>query len=271
MSTAEILHRIIEQAKRATDRRTDFNAVLSSALAGDITPLPGLATGLSALANDLTLREQWREIARRDASGELHLLGTDWPRLPVERRWHLDPVTGGTWPADVYCFDISYRQAKHLGDVKYVWELNRLQYLQPIAALAAIEGDVDLARACVGDVVSWINANPPFKGVNWASGIELALRVVSLLVVFSLLHGQEWTVTERDTLWRTLAAHGYWLRRYPSRFSSANNHCIAEAGALYLLGTLVPTLPGATEWGAFGRATLIDEAQRQIHADGVGA
>ena len=89
--------------------------------------------------------------------------------------------------------------------------------------------------------------------------------------MFSLLHGQEWTVTERDTLWRTLAAHGYWLRRYPSRFSSANNHCIAEAGALYLLGTLVPTLPGASEWGAFGRATLIDEAQRQIHADGVGA
>jgi uncharacterized heparinase superfamily protein len=271
MSAAEIRHRAIEQVKRAVDRHTDFNVSLSSAPMGGIARLPGLAGGLSALANDLALREQWREIARRAASGDLHLLGADWPRSPVERRWHLDPVTGGTWPADAYCFDIPYRRAEHLGDVKYVWELNRLQYLQPIAALAAIENDADLTRACVGDVVSWIDANPPFKGVNWASGIELGLRVVSLLVVVSLVGEQAWTGAERDKLWRTLAAHGYWLRRYPSRFSSANNHCIAEAGALYLLGALAPTLPGAGDWATVGRATLIDEVQRQIHDDGVGA
>ena len=68
----------------------------------------------------------------------------------------------------------------------------------------------------------------------------------------------------------TLAAHGYWLMRFPSRFSSANNHLIAEAGALFLLGRLVPDLPDAQRYAKYGRAVLASEALQQIHADGVG-
>ncbi|MDH8346133.1 hypothetical protein QIG64_27380, partial [Klebsiella pneumoniae] len=55
---------------------------------------------------------------------------------------------------------------------------------------------------------------------------------------------------------------------FPSRYSSANNHLIAEEAALFVLGTL---WQGAEIDASAARAILIAEAFRQIHDDGVGA
>jgi hypothetical protein len=67
-----------------------------------------------------------------------------------------------------------------------------------------------------------------------------------------------------------LNAHAAWLARYPSLFSSANNHLVAEAGGLFAIGSLAPELPEAATWRAMGREHLEREAARQITADGVG-
>src|SRR5690606_21553276 len=68
-----------------------------------------------------------------------------------------------------------------------------------------------------------------------------------------------------------LHAHAVWLARYPSRYSSANNHLIAEAAGLFLLGTLMRDLAGADANRSEGFRILCGEAERQILADGVGA
>lgn len=233
--------------------------------------LPGLDEARRAAQDDPARRDLWRAAADRLATGRVRLLGREWPARDGATDWHLDPVTGRSWPAAPFCFDVPYRHQTELGDVKYVWELNRLQHLQLPAALAAVEQDAALARLCAREVDSWIDANPPYRGVNWASGIELALRAVSLLTVAALLESGGLFEIDRGKLARTLAAHGYWLRRFPSRFSSANNHCVAEAGGLFLLGSLLPDLPDADDWRNFGRSSLIAEAGRQILPDGVGA
>jgi hypothetical protein len=183
----------------------------------------------------------------------------------------MDPHTKTVWPSRPYCFDVPYRYAPERGDIKFVFELSRLQYLQPMAAIAAIEDDGELADLVVEHIDSWIAANPTFRGVNWISGIELALRLVSLLIVTTLIGDRAFSTEFRQRLHLCLAAHGYWLARYPSRFSSANNHRIAEAGALYLLGRLVPTLRPADEWARHGKNVLEDELALQFHDDGVGA
>lgn len=269
MSAPEIGHRIGEQLKRRTSRR------MPSVPAADIVieswRLPGLDEAWRAAQVEPARRKLWRAAADRLATGRVRLLGREWPARVDATDWHLDPVTGRSWPAAPFCFDVAYRHRADLGDVKYVWELSRLQHLQLPAALAAAEEDAALARLCLREIDGWIDANPPYRGVNWASGIELALRVVSMLTVSSLLEAKGLFEFDRRKLTRTLAAHGYWLRRFPSRFSSANNHCVAEAGGLFLLGSLLPELPDAEDWRSFGRASLIAEAERQILADGVGA
>lgn len=269
MSLPEIGHRIGEQVKRQVSRRAQSAPTARTLV--ELGILPGLDLALSRAEDDLELRAGWRVAADRLVSGRARLLGLEWPARAGATNWHLDPVTGLSWPDERFCFDIPYRRHAHLGDVKYVWELNRLQHLQLPAALAAAEQDVDLARLCAAEIDSWIDANPPYRGVNWASGIELALRVVSLLTVTSLLGDRGLLEIDRRRLVDTLTAHGHWLRRFPSRFSSANNHCVAEAGALFLLGELLPDLPRAKDWRTFGRSVLLAEAQRQLLPDGVGA
>jgi len=270
MSAGEVAHRLLEQAKRNGSRwlQPDFTALAGD---GPLPTLPGLAEGLADLRNAPGLSEQWTAIRSQAASGRFHRLGMDWPAHIRAARWHLDPVTGRSWPRDRYCFDIPYRHTGGLGDIKYVWEVNRLQHLQPMAALATVSRDAALAAECVAEIESWIEANPPFHGVNWISGIELSLRAISIITVLSLLPADAVPAELHQRIRTTLAAHGYWLLRYPSRFSSANNHLIAEAAGLFLIGRLTPGLRDGDAWTHFGRRTLLEECLRQIHSDGVGA
>jgi hypothetical protein len=268
MELSEVAHRVKEKARRNAARRR-YDARRFDAGDGPLPKIPGLM--LADARGDLELLSCWRRAAKAAKAGRFQFLGQQWPGVIDAGKWHLDPKTGKSWPSARYCFDIPYRHERGRGDVKYVWELNRLQFLQPIAALAAVEGDNRLARVCAAELESWIDANPPFMGVNWASGIELALRIVSICTVAALLGDGAFSAGQRRKLRGSLAAHGYWLARYPSLYSSANNHLIAEAGGLYLLGVLAPDLPNAAAYEAYGRRTLVEEAQKQIHDDGVGA
>jgi hypothetical protein len=196
-----------------------------------------------------------------------------WRRgCPPSEFWLCDPVSGETWPgADAYCFAIEYRRAMERGDVKYVCELNRLQFLHPVAAEIARAGDVSLIRWAFRMLASWAEANPPFRGINWISGIELALRLVSVALLVAAAGPTNLEMSERILVRRLVAAHGYWLYRYPSRFSSANNHLLLEGLGLYIAGTVVSDLQGAKRWAHRGRSILEDETSKQILEDGVGA
>jgi hypothetical protein len=268
MSVPEVLHRVSELAKRRLSRGRYYEFRLW--LRDDALPiLPGLADGAVRLAADPAVAAAWGDMARTVASGGLTLLNRVWTAgSPPD--WHLDPVTGRRWPDDTYCFDIPYRHANDIGDVRYAWELGRLQYLQPVAAHAHARNDAAAADLCMRHLESWINANPPYRGVHWSSGIKCSLRLVSLLVVNSLI-GHRYGRELRTRVMEAVAAHVFWIERFPSRFSSANNHLIAEAAGCFLVGLLTPGLRGAARFEAFGRRILEEEAQRQFHADGIAA
>ncbi len=91
--------------------------------------------------------------------GRFSALGREWPRRSPENLfpaelWRLDPVTGKLWPgAETYCFDIPYRHERERGDIKYVWEINRLQFLHPLAAQFVLTGDAQ-ALAALGSAIA---------------------------------------------------------------------------------------------------------------------
>lgn len=269
MDAGEIAHRLHEQAKRRSARWQKAGWPAFDTHDGPIRGLPIDAHILAGMRAG-ELHAALRDVRHRLVNEPPRLLGRPWPAASGGEKWHLDPCTGRSWPRNTYCFDIQHRGKSGLGDVKYVWEFNRLQHLQPLAMLAALEGDATLAAHCLAEIESWIDANPPFLGINWSSGIELALRAVSMLVVLGLV-GEHVSEPLRGKLRACLRAHGHWLARFPSLHSSANNHLIAEAGGLFLIGSLMRDLPEAGEWERAGRDLLVREVERQIHLDGVGA
>lgn len=266
MSIPELGHRLREAGKRRLSATRSYDY---SAFAIESADLPFLSVDIDRLQSiDADTRALWQSVAPTAmAPGIYRALGHDF-HLSKGMDWHLDPVSALRWPDNAYCFDIEYRHDRLRGDVKLVWELNRLQFVPVIAALSRLKNDDELAQSALDLIESWIDANPPFKGVNWISGIELALRVVSILLTIGLVGRERVGARLSRKIAACLAAHAYWLKRFPSRYSSANNHLIAEEAALFVLGTL---WQAAAIDASAARAILIAEAFRQIHDDGVGA
>lgn len=274
MSTREVLHRIDEQFKRSVSRRRRYGWEAFPP-SGPVLPVPGLADRLRA-GMTASLRASLRTSVDALLEGRFSAHGVPWPkRDPADlfhaNLWRLDPTSGLHWPGqDAYCFDLAYRHERRRGDIKFVWDLNRLQFLQPLAAAVALWDDTRAATAIGQAVTSWADANPPFRGLAWNSGIELALRAVTLALVVGLC-GDRLEPGIRQRVSQILSAHLYWLGRYPSRFSSANNHRIAEAMGGFVIATVLPTAPRAREIAPGARQVLEQEAVLQILSDGAPA
>ncbi|MFE1601533.1 heparinase II/III family protein [Methylobacterium sp. ID0610] len=281
MSVPEIAFRVRERVAMVTarGRLDDWARYPAEGTAAPV--IPGLRAALDARADEMAAR-RIAVAAQSLLAGEYATLSVTWPRRDPARLfdpeiWRLDPVSGETWPgSEKFSFDIAYRHERRLGDIKYVWEFNRLQFLQTLAAHVALEGDREgTALAAIEDAVeSWYEANPPYRGVAWNSGIELALRSISLLIVTSLCADRLSTDTI-VRIRRILRAQGAWMKRFPSRFSSANNHLVAEAAGEFLIGlcfsTCAETVAEAAALETGGRRILEAEAEKQILADGVPA
>ncbi len=275
MEPGEVRHRIVESFKKVTwslDRGGWANFI--EIRDGTLTDFAFLRTALAPARAE--------NIVSRILSGQLEYFGQSWPLAdlaawqagrPPGAFWLRDPIGGGLWPGrDTFCFAVDFRTPHpSRGDVKYIWELNRLQFLHPVAAEIARTGNAALARWSFRLLESWANANPPFRGVNWTSGIELALRIVSIALLVSAARPKTLQPNELALVRRIIAAHGYWLHRFPSRFSSANNHLLAEGLGLFIAGSLVPDLKESRTWVDEGRTILETEALKQILPDGVGA
>ena len=267
MEPAEIAHRLAEKVRKLVSKRRHQGWAGYSSVS--MQPVfPGLAARVLRASP-----EQRRVITTATAdilAGRYAALGCHWPpRSPdalfPSSLWRLDPVTQALWPGpQTYTFDIDFRHDGSRGDIKYVWEINRLQFLPVLAAHHLLAGDQASLGALEAALDSWHTANPPFGGVAWASGIEVALRAISILLSLDML-GDRLSPASRQKAGEILSASAFWLPRFPSRFSSANNHLVAELAGEYLLER---SLGHGGDWPW---RELLAELEKQILPDGSGA
>src|SRR5690606_24918961 len=78
--------------------------------------------------------------------------------------WHFDPLSNKYFPTD-FSKDINIR-TDEFGNAKVVWELNRLQFLLPLALRFRCTGDDKDLNQWINLLDSWIDANPYLVGVN---------------------------------------------------------------------------------------------------------
>jgi hypothetical protein len=269
MDVPEIGHRISEQSARLSGRR--FNKEWADISAeGNIVGLPNVRIR-SGMPDALRVRVA--EQAQRTIAGKFELIGLSWTHpsnMPPEPAfWHRH-ANGMSWcPQDKYCFDISYR-AGDGRDIKHIWEINRLQFLVPLALHARLTNDLRLTKLILSIIFSWMQGNRPYRGVNWSSGIELALRAMSVAVALSIVGLQEIEVADRIEIERFFSAHLFWIRRYPSLHSSGNNHRIAELAGALVCATFAPGID-SKENSKRDLSELMVQLEAQILPDGVGA
>lgn len=232
MPLAEFPHRLHEKKKVLEDRLLGPARLLSGASwstarwpawahpAGDSGPL-------SACVD-------------RQLSGHVDVLGERWARDAID--WDMDPSTGEVWERTRHGHDTGFRAVRGR-DIKLAWEVHRLRHVQRLALAARVLGRPDARDAAIAMLSAWLD-RPPFMGIAWASGIECAHRVAAL--VFLRDH-VEAPGLERAIL-DSLRAHGIWIERYPSLYSSANNHRLAELAALTALAGICPASPERTRW-----------------------
>ena len=266
MSPTEIIYRIRQTSFRQLAKRGLKNYTLVDDTSLPI--LPGFSKGLEELKNNKNLQTRLNEKLNSIKSKPFSAHGKTWPAETGDHRWHRDPESGGLWPNDVFCFSIEARHRSALGDPKFVWELNKLQHLQWVAAHFAVNSDKTSAMYCMSEVESWLKANPPFLGINWASGVECASRIVSFGIICSLIASEHWKPETLRLLNTSLSAHGYWLANNLSLHSSANNHLIVELAGMFILGHMCPYLPQAKSWRDKAQIGLEREALLQFAADG---
>jgi hypothetical protein len=162
---------------------------------------------------------------------------------------------------------LNIRNSEVVGDIKYVWEVNRHQHLSSLAyARNGSEHTDKMARA----IRSWIHDNPYLSGVNWTSSLELALRVISWALLYPrLAHKVDSDTNFRDRWLASIYRH---LSRIASRlslYSSANNHLIGELVGLYVGASCFPFWEECAQWREFARQGLEREILLQVSGDGV--
>ena len=204
------------------------------------------------------------------------------PFASVERvNWHLDPIHQREAP-HAFWADVRYLDPA-VGDHKIIWELNRHQHWLQLGRAFWLTGDSKYADGIVGRLESWLAANPPLVGINWASMLEIAFRSISWAFALHFLigirdpgsgiRGEEVQGAEIQKPWLVDLLVGLdrqltHLEQNLSHYFSPNTHLTGEALALYVTSLSLPELRASSRRVETGRRILLDEIDRQILADG---
>jgi hypothetical protein len=212
-------------------------------------------------------------VADRVVRGEFSFVGIDFVQ-PDPIQWQSDPTSRRIWErrffSDVrvpFCDGASSMEVA--GDPKHVWELNRHEFLIDCAKAYYLTKDERFARRVFQIMSSWIAENPYHQGINWAGPLEVATRALSWLWAFQFCRG--WGYIERDChflLIKSFYEHGVHLHRHLEFYTSANNHLVGEATALYCLGCFFPEFDESRAWRRQGWRVLETEFARQFYEDG---
>jgi heparinase II/III-like protein len=203
------------------------------------------------------------------ATRRLDLLGYRMLPLGDPIDWHRDLVSNKRAPL-VHWSALDALDPDEVGDSKIVWELNRHQWVVRMAQAWALTRDDRYAHECVATIDSWLEANPPGLGINWASSLEVGYRMIAWCWVLLLLRNWpelngQWVMKVLAAIWR----HATHVSRYLSYYFSPNTHLTGEALGLFYAGVLFREFDGAPEWRARAVQLLVSESRRQVSADGV--
>lgn len=279
MTPAEVVHRAQEAGRKRAlrllgQRQRRLEAADAPPAAARWLRVPQAL----AAAQDEASREAVALVqaeAARIAAGEVRLFATSF--YPVGRvpTWNRCPLTGVQAPA-VPSHAISLTDRAQVGDIKFVWELNRHLHWVALAQAHALGTGPEPLQVLGEQLRAWLQQCPPDTGPNWTSSLEYALRLINWAVVWQLIDGERSSLfagPDGQALLRDWMAsiqhHVLAIAEHYSRHSSANNHLIGELAGVFVGAQTWPCWPRVRALGERARRELEQQIVLQTTEDGV--
>lgn len=272
MSVAEILYRIVQKATDKAEKallgRYRFDMSLLEDPSLPKKPVKLFSESISFADDNSPVLRAIIEKADRLCENRFDIFALKDFQIRGEVDYHTDYKSGRSAPADVFGKSINYRDSDRIGDIKYIWEMSRHLFLVPLALAYVHTRQPKYLEKFEQLLSGWMDQNPFMLGVNWASSLELGIRLINWTVCWHLI--EEDVRPELKKRWLDCVyQHCWFINRNMSRFSSANNHLIGEAAGLFIAGTAMPRFKESQRWREKARRILIRESVKQNYTDGV--
>lgn len=225
---------------------------------------PGEVESLLAEANDL-------------CQGEFRMLGESVD-YSSGIRWHFDPRHKHEFESGVFHSRIAHSDPEGGYDIKYPWELSRLQHLPRLALAFRLTGDARYRDALIDHTRDWLHQNPTGFGPNWACTMDVGIRAANLGLAHAFLASPGegafkpslWGADLAAELVCNLVAHGRFIGTHLEWSEElTSNHYLADIAGLAVLACLLsPSVPEARNWLRFARDELAQEIKKQVYSDG---
>lgn len=155
-------------------------------------------------------------------------------------------------------------------DIKDLWEPARFGWVYLLGRAYIMASDEAYAKAFWHFFELFTAQNPPNLGPHWASGQEVALRLMALAFAGQVFRLSPHSSPERQN--RLLESIGEHAARIPPALvygrAQNNNHLLTKAAGLITAGALLEGQPGADRWSNMGWRWINHALQNQISPGG---
>lgn len=208
--------------------------------------------------------------ADRALRNEVELLGSGQIFLGRDIAWNKDYKSGISWP-NAYCKSIRYVNPDDASDVKFPWELSRMQWMIPVGQAFALTNDEKYARFAKEVLTDWIRKNPYAQSVNWTCTMEVALRILVWTWFFQVFNrSAAWQDTAfLERFISSLFLHAEFTSGHLEYSDINGNHYTADASGLVFAGLFFRHCRAGQSWLRQGWDILQSEILRQVFPDGV--
>lgn len=237
MDPREVVGRVREKLRTRTEKR-DASALNGARVGAEPLPAPWLPAPGSA---PLLLREQLARDAKKLLIGSWSLYGWRDIQVALPPIWHKDHAGGVAVPSQEH--HLNHRSLPPGADARTIWEINRWAEMVRLAMHGRENGDLAAIAAAQSWLLDWVEKNPMGRGINWTSALEGGLRLMNFCWFDALVRDGVGAPAHRDAqimaaqrrlVDAIVPAHSWWVKRYASFGSSANNHRLGELTGLLL-------------------------------------
>ncbi|MGC8603419.1 MAG: alginate lyase family protein [Desulfomonilaceae bacterium] len=206
--------------------------------------------------------------------GHIQLFGWKTMSLPIPSLEPQDNQTReviGRWETSNY-WDINFYHSKTRPnfDVKWLWELQRFQFLLWLGAAWRLTGDNKFASTAREILESWFSRLKYPLGVEWSSNLEVGLRLLSFSRCTVLcMDSPAWDPEFMSTLFAWNRLHATHLRKEITLHHTLGNHQLGEASSLMWFALVYPGLKESESRKTFSLRTINELVPKLIYSDGV--